>query len=79
MTGTGARKPGSRGVKFATKPQLARAMIGWVRELGLPFAWFTADEAYGDNGKLREWLEETCEARLLDWAGAGGQTGIIAE
>ena len=21
--------------------------------LGLPFAWFTADETYGDNGKLR--------------------------
>jgi DDE superfamily endonuclease len=37
---------------------LARMMIGRVRELGLPFAWFTADEAYGDNGKLREWLEK---------------------
>lgn len=45
-------------VKFATKPELAKAMIGRVRELGLPFSWFTADEAYGDNGKLREWLEE---------------------
>ncbi|HET7014574.1 MAG TPA: IS701 family transposase [Streptosporangiaceae bacterium] len=45
-------------VEFATKPELAKAMIGRVRELGLPFAWFTADEAYGDNGKLREWLEE---------------------
>jgi SRSO17 transposase len=33
-------------------------MIGRVRELGLPFAWFTADEAYGANGKLRDWLEE---------------------
>jgi SRSO17 transposase len=44
-------------VAFATKPQLARKMIGRVRELGLPFSWFTADEAYGDNGKLREWLE----------------------
>jgi SRSO17 transposase len=46
-------------VKFATKPQLARTMIGRVRKLGLPFAWFTADEAYGDNGKLRDWLEES--------------------
>jgi SRSO17 transposase len=45
-------------VEFATKPGLAKAMIGRVRELGLPFAWFTADEAYGDNGKLRGWLEE---------------------
>jgi SRSO17 transposase len=33
-------------------------MAGRVRELGLPFSWFTADEAYGGNGKLREWLEE---------------------
>ena len=46
-------------VAFATKPQLARTMVGRVRELGLPFSWFTADEAYGDNGKLREWLEES--------------------
>lgn len=45
-------------IEFATKPELAKAMIGRVRELGLPFSWFTADEAYGDNGKLREWLEE---------------------
>ena len=45
-------------VKFATKPELARKMIGRMIALGLPFAWFTADEAYGDNGKLREWLEE---------------------
>jgi SRSO17 transposase len=46
-------------VAFATRPQLARTMVGRVRELGLPFSWFTADEAYGDNGKLREWLEES--------------------
>lgn len=46
-------------VGFATKPQLARKMVERVRDLGLPFSWFTADEAYGDNGKLREWLEET--------------------
>jgi SRSO17 transposase len=44
---------------FATKPQLAKAMIERALSAGLPFAWFTADEAYGDNGPLREWLEET--------------------
>jgi SRSO17 transposase len=48
----------SEDVAFATKPQLARTMVEPARELGLPFAWFTADEAYGDNGKLREWLEK---------------------
>jgi SRSO17 transposase len=46
-------------VAFATKPELARAMIERIRELGLPFTWFTADEAYGDNGKLRQWLEDS--------------------
>jgi SRSO17 transposase len=44
--------------KFATKPLLARKMIERAVMAGLPFAWFTADEAYGGNGKLLEWLEE---------------------
>jgi SRSO17 transposase len=44
---------------FATKPQLARVMIERAVAAGIPFAWFTADEAYGDNGPLREWLEES--------------------
>lgn len=52
-------------VAFATKPQLARTMVERVRELGLPFAWFTADEAYGGNGKLREWLEEESIAYVV--------------
>jgi SRSO17 transposase len=42
---------------FATKPQLAQVMTGRAAAAGIPFAWFTADEAYGDNGPLREWLE----------------------
>lgn len=46
------------GTKFATKPQLAKKMIERAIAAGLPFAWFTADEAYGGNGKLRDWLEE---------------------
>jgi SRSO17 transposase len=25
----------------------------------VPFAWFAADEAYGDNGPLRIWLERS--------------------
>jgi SRSO17 transposase len=43
--------------RFATKPQLAQAMIGRAAAAGAPFAWAAADEAYGDNGPLREWLE----------------------
>ena len=46
-------------MKFATKPQLARQMVERAVSAGLPFSWFTADEAYGDNGKLRDWMQET--------------------
>jgi SRSO17 transposase len=45
-------------VEFATKPQQARAMLQRAVEAGVPFAWFTADEAYGQNPGLRTWLEE---------------------
>ena len=46
-------------VEFATKPQLARRMIERAIAARVPFAWFAADEAYGDNGKLRTWLEDS--------------------
>jgi SRSO17 transposase len=46
------------GVKFATKPKLAEAMIGRAVKAGVPFKWVTGDEAYGGNPKLREYLEE---------------------
>ena len=44
--------------EFATKPQLAQAMISRAVEAGVPFAWFTADEAYGQAKWLQAWLEE---------------------
>jgi SRSO17 transposase len=43
---------------FATKPQQARAMIERAVAAGVPFAWFTADEAFGQNRGLRGWLEQ---------------------
>lgn len=45
-------------VGFATKPELAQRMIARAVAAGIPFAWFTADEAYGQVGRLRMWLEE---------------------
>ncbi|MEU4429036.1 IS701 family transposase [Actinoplanes sp. NPDC024001] len=45
-------------VEFATKPQQAQAMLERAVDAGVPFAWFTADEAYGQNPGLRGWCEE---------------------
>ena len=44
-------------LKFATRPQQVRDMIGRTREAGLPFAWFIADEEFGQNPGLCEYLE----------------------
>lgn len=44
-------------IGFATKPQLLQAMIERAISAGVPFGWVTADEAYGDNGPLRRFLE----------------------
>ncbi len=45
-------------VAFATKPGLARKMIGRARDAGVPFSWVAGDEVYGGNPGLRSWLEE---------------------
>jgi SRSO17 transposase len=44
--------------EFATKPELARRMIERVLKAGAPCSWVAADEVYGNNSKLRQWLEE---------------------
>ena len=46
------------GVVFRTKAQLAREMIGRAVVAGAPFAWVTGDTVYGNDRKLRRWLEE---------------------
>src|SRR3954453_21234154 len=51
-----ARAAVPAGVDFATKPQQARVMIERAVAAGVPFAWFTADEAFGQNPGLRSWL-----------------------
>jgi SRSO17 transposase len=42
---------------FRTKPQLLELMIERAVTAGIPFGWVAADEAYGDNGPLRSYLE----------------------
>jgi SRSO17 transposase len=51
-----AKVPAQRG--FATKNELARAMIARSLGAGLPVAWVAADEAYGQEWKLRRLCEE---------------------
>jgi SRSO17 transposase len=45
-------------VQFATKPELARRMLGRALDAGVPASWVTADEAYGKDHKFRDWLEQ---------------------
>lgn len=44
-------------VEFATKPRLVQQMLARAIAAGVPFSWFTADEAYGQAKYLRVWLE----------------------
>jgi SRSO17 transposase len=53
------------GTAFATKPQLAKQMLGRAFAAGVPAAWVTGDEVYGGDGKLRRWLEQEGKAYVL--------------
>ena len=44
-------------VRFATKPQLARALLARTFAAAVPAGWVTGDEVYGNDGGLRRWLE----------------------
>src|SRR5262249_21100900 len=52
-------------IEFATKPRLAQAMLQRARDARVPFAWFTADEVYGQAKYLRRWLEERGVAYVM--------------
>ena len=45
-------------VGFATKPDLAARMLTRALDAGVPAAWVTGDEAYGQVGRLRAMLED---------------------
>jgi SRSO17 transposase len=44
--------------EFATKPRQAQAMIARAVAAGVPFAWVTAGETYGQAKWLQAWLED---------------------
>ena len=55
----GLREAGvPEGVRFQTKPQLARVMLERASEGGVPFRWFAGDTVYGSDRRLRLWLEQ---------------------
>jgi SRSO17 transposase len=45
-------------LEFATKPELARQMIERAITARMPFGWVAADEVYGQNTPLRDWLDD---------------------
>ena len=58
-----ARVPG--GVRFATKPALAAAMVTAAVRSGVPFAWVAGDEVYGRSGQLRQACEKAGKGYVL--------------
>src|SRR3954466_11478108 len=61
-------------VGFATKPELARRMLGRALEAGVPAGWLTADEVYGQDKRLRVW----CEQHDLPYVLATRSTDTVA-
>jgi SRSO17 transposase len=50
---------------FATKPALAQQMLERSFEAGVTLGWVSGDSVYGDDRKLRSWLEGRKQAYLL--------------
>jgi SRSO17 transposase len=55
--------------RFATKPQLARQMLARAFAAGVPAKWVTGDSVYGDDRRLRMWLEAQPHAYVLAVSG----------
>lgn len=73
---------------FATRPQQVRTMIERMVTAGLPFAWFTGDEEFGQNPGLCQFLENEKiayvmaipkDTSLTDPAGRGEEIQEIAD
>lgn len=52
-------------VTFATKGDLAQTMLARAFAAGVPAAWVTGDEIYGNDGDLRRWLEGQQQSYVL--------------
>jgi RNA polymerase sigma factor (sigma-70 family) len=72
-------------VGFATKPELAQAMIGRALDGGIAARWVTADEAYGQGNKFRRYLEQrhlgyvVAVPRNLSLGADDGDAGLRAD
>ncbi len=54
---------------LATKPALARGMLAQAFQAGVSAKWVTGDSVYGDDRRLRMWLEEDQHAYVLAVSG----------
>jgi SRSO17 transposase len=59
--------PANRG--FATKPALAKEMLQRMLGAGVPAKWVTGDRVYGNDRRLRVWLEAQPQAHVLAVSG----------
>jgi SRSO17 transposase len=56
-------------IRFATKPVLARQMVDRAFKNGVLARWVSGGSVYGNDGKLRLWLEERPMAHVLGVSG----------
>ena len=56
-------------VKFKTKPEMGLEMIKRAKKNGLIYKYVTADCSYGDDGRIRGWLEEQGEGYVVAVSG----------
>lgn len=55
----------AQGVKFATKLELGRRMLERAFQAGVKARWVTGDSVYGNDWRMRSWLEERKQAYVL--------------
>jgi SRSO17 transposase len=55
--------------RFATKPQLAQQMLARTLAAGVPARWVTGDSVYGNDRRLRMWLEAQPQAYVVAVSG----------